>query len=378
MENAICTSETEKPISPTVDELEHWLREEDLDRLASLYRHANALRARVVGNEVHLRGLLEISNHCRRHCRYCGINATRRELRRYRMSPDEIVACAQQAARYGYGTVVMQSGEDPGITADRMANIIRRIKETTPLAVTLSLGERSPEDLLCWRAAGADRYLLRFETSDRALYERIHPPPATGETFGRFALLKVLRQLGYEVGSGVMAGLPGQSCRSLAHDITCFRELDLDMVGVGPYIPHPETPLGRNRPDPLMKEAARNTQLVTCKVLALTRLACPEANLPATTALATLDRRQGYRHGLTCGANVIMPNITPVRYRKLYEIYPSKICMSETPEASRQHALSLLTKLQRSAGQGRGDRIRRGETRTMDTSAHAARAVSAS
>jgi len=359
----------------TIDEIERWLREDDPHRLALLYRRADSLRASVVGEEVHLRGLLEISNHCRRHCRYCGLNTTRRTLPRYRMSPDEIVDCAQRAVQYGYGTVVIQSGEDPEITADWMANIIRRIKETTPLAVTLSLGERTPEELLCWRAAGADRYLLRFETSDRALYERLHPPLANGERSDRFRLLEVLGDLGYEVGSGIMIGLPGQTYQALARDIEWFRNLDLDMVGVGPYIPHPATPLGRDRGQPLMKEATRNTDILTCKVLALTRLACPEANLPATTALATLDRRQGYRHGLTSGGNVIMPNITPVRYRKLYEIYPSKVCMFETPEVSRLNALALLRKLKRSAGQDRGDRIHGARNRAINTARRATRLV---
>src|SRR5512145_3394368 len=226
----------------TIDEIERWLRQDDAARLEELWRQADAVRRQFVGDAVHLRGLIEISNHCVRGCRYCGLHAANDSLVRYRMTADEILACADSAVEFGYGTVVLQAGEDPGIETEWLADIVCRIKRQTQLAVTLSLGERSVDDLICWRQAGADRYLLRFETSDARLYGMIHPSSA-GQP-DRIELLSELRHLGYEVGSGVMVGIPGQSFRSLAEDIDLFGRLDLDMVGIGPFIPNPHTPLG--------------------------------------------------------------------------------------------------------------------------------------
>jgi biotin synthase len=226
------------------DEILRWLKETDEQKLESLWLRADEMRKANVGDAVHLRGLIEISNYCVRQCAYCGLAVTNRKLERYRMTDDEILACVRQAVQLGYGTVVMQSGEDYAITADRIAGLIRQIKQTTPLAVTLSLGERSDEDLALWKAAGADRYLLRFETSDPQLYDRIHPS-LPGRKSDRFEILRQLRTLGYEVGSGVMIGIPGQTYDSLARDIEWFAKLDLDMIGVGPFIAHPDTPLGQ-------------------------------------------------------------------------------------------------------------------------------------
>ena len=210
-----------------------WLHEDDPRRLEELWRAADDTRRRNVGDEVHLRGLIELSNYCVRACGYCGLRAANREIERYRMSADEILECAGKAKEYGYGTVVLQSGEDYGIHADWMADVVTRIKDEVGLAVTLSLGERPDADLELWRAAGADRYLLRFETSDDGLYKLIHPD-LPGRPSDRFAILRTLRRLGYEPGSGIMVGIPGQTWESVADDITAFRDLDLDMIGVGP------------------------------------------------------------------------------------------------------------------------------------------------
>jgi biotin synthase len=305
------------------------LREADPQRLEELWRRADEARQRGVGDEVHLRGLLEISNSCARDCLYCGLRASNRKLTRYRLTDEEILAGARQAAEYGYGTVVLQAGEDYGLGAEALAAVIRRIKALTPLAVTLSLGERPDADLLLWRQAGADRYLLRFETSNRALYQRIHPPLA-GRTSDRPAILRHLRELGYEIGGGVMIGIPGQTYEDLADDLSLFARLDLDMIGVGPFLPHPETPLGAGEASLRAPEGeqAPATELMTYKVVALARLACPRANIPSTTALATLNTSQGRELGLQRGANVVMPNLTPVKYRALYEIYPGKACIT--------------------------------------------------
>ena len=237
---------------------------------------------------------------------------------------------------------------------------MRRVKDETGLAVTLSLGERPDDDLAAWRAAGADRYLLRFETSDDELYRHIHPD-LPGRVSDRLAILRTLQDLGYEAGTGIMVGIPGQTYASIADDIDLFRGMDMDMIGIGPYLPHPSTPLGeeharRSAAGEWPADQAANDELTTCKVLALTRLARPDANLPATTALALVDRAGGRTHGLQRGANVVMPNLTPPEYRVKYEIYPEKAAVHETAEAIDASIQGLLAALGRTVGTGPGGR----------------------
>lgn len=339
------------------NELLAWLREDDSTKLADLWRLADQTRQKYVGGEVHLRGLVEISSHCVRLCGYCGLRAGNRGLQRYRMSDDEVLDCAATAVDFGYGTVVLQAGEDPELTGDRVAELVRKIKAEFPLAVTLSLGERDEWELAAWRAAGADRYLLRFETSNRALFERIHPPRNGRQPVDRMDILTVIRCLGYEVGSGVMIGIPGQSYDDLADDLEWFARLNLDMIGVGPYLRHPDTPLADASRCPELPEGIQvpSTELMTYKVVALTRLMCPRANIPATTALATLNTEYGRELGLVRGANVVMPNLTPTKYRALYEIYPGKACVAETGEACHHCLGRRLQAIGRMPGRGRGD-----------------------
>ena len=326
-------------------------------RLEELWGRADAVRREHAGEEVHLRGLIEISNHCVRRCAYCGINAGNTAIGRYRMTAQEVLAAAGEAARFGYGTVVLQAGEDYGLTREWVGDIVRSIKRETALAVTLSLGERPDEDLAAWREAGADRYLLRFETSNRALYEEIHPDLA-GKRSDRFAMLRRMRGMGYEIGSGAMVGIPGQTYRDSAADIEAFRELDLDMIGIGPYLPHPATPLGEAFGGAGVDGQVPNTELMTYKMVALARIACPAANIPSTTALATLNRAEGRELGLQRGANVVMPNVTPVEYRAMYEIYPAKACVYETGEACNACIKGRIAGIGRKAGTGRGDSAR--------------------
>lgn len=339
----------------TKRELLEWLETEDEGALERLWATADEVRRESVGDQVHLRGLVEISNVCARDCGYCGIRASNGAVRRYRMTAGEIMACAHLAVRFGYGTVVLQAGEDPGIETEWLCEIVRRIKGETQLAVTLSLGERDDSELVAWRRAGADRYLLRFETSNMGLYHRIHPP-LPGEGSDRFAILRRLREIGYEVGSGIMIGVPGQSYDDLANDILLFRKLDLDMIGIGPYIPHPGTPLGGRgeRPSALPGEQVPATELMTCKALALTRITCPLANIPSTTALATIDRARGREHGLSRGANIVMPNLTPREYRQLYEIYPAKAASDENADESDARIRARLLAMGRTPGTGPG------------------------
>jgi biotin synthase len=359
-------SRSAPPLGPgdalTREALEHWLREDDAARLATLWRVADDTRRRYVGDDVHLRGLCEVSNICVRGCTYCGIRGANRGVQRYRMEAGEVLACARLAASFGYGTIVLQAGEDYGITTAWMAGVVRTIKEETALAVTLSLGERPESDLAVWREAGADRYLLRFETSDEALYHQVHPD-LPGRVSDRLRDLETLKSLGYEAGTGIMVGIPGQTHASIADDIDLFRGMDTDMIGIGPYLPHPATPLGvefarRLADGGWPRDQAPNSDLMTTKVLALTRLARPDANLPATTALSLADRAAGRAHGLQRGANVVMPNLTPVEYRQKYEIYPEKAAVHETAEAINASIHELLSGLGRRVGRGPGGRAR--------------------
>lgn len=338
-------------------EILKWLQVTDEVTLEELWKRADAARSEHVGDAVHLRGLIEISNTCRRLCGYCGLRADNVDLTRYRMTTDEIVACAKEGESYGYGTAVLQAGEDPGLDPDEVVTMIQRIKAETKLAVTLSLGEHDDAIYQKWKDAGADRYLLRYETSDPDLFQAIHPPLNNKPSLDRIAILKRLRTMGYEIGSGIMIGIPGQSWELLADEILKFKEIDLDMVGVGPFLPHPATPMGQEGWMPPMdpgENQVPNDELTTRKVVALTRIILPKANLPATSALATINTKSGREHALQGGANVVMPNLTPVDYRKHYEIYPAKACIYETAGECRVCLQGRIRRIGRHVGDGQG------------------------
>ncbi len=305
-------------------EQEHWLSEEELAMLLvdvsveeELAAAADRVRAAYVGNDVHLRGLIEFSNVCRQNCKYCGLRRDNGKIERYRIEAEEILALARKAKGYGYRTVVMQSGEDMYFSAERLSDILREIKQMD-LAITLSIGERSFEEYKLLREAGADRYLLRIETTDEKLYERMDP----GMSFAnRLRCLQNLRTLGYEVGTGSLIGLPGQTIRSLVRDILFFKSIDADMIGIGPFIPNGDTPLAG--------EATGDFHL-TRRMVSLLRLLMPEANIPATTAMETLMPNARVLI-LQSGANVVMPNVTEGDYRRKYALYPGKMCVADTP-----------------------------------------------
>jgi biotin synthase len=338
-------------------DLLEWLHECRPHRLKELYAWADQVRKERVGDAVHLRGLIEVSSHCVRQCMYCGLRQANKQLSRYRMEREEILNSALQAESLGYGTVVLQAGEDDQLTADWIAEIVHWIKRDTRLAVTLSLGERSEDEFKMWRSAGADRYLLRFETSDNNLFRTIHPSRNKAGP-DRIELLQKLKAFGYEIGGGVMVGIPGQSFESLAQDIRTFCALNLDMIGIGPYIAHAGTPLGSGELRPPIEnvEQAPNNEEMVYKMIALTRISCPEANIPSTTALATINRTEGRKLGLMAGANVVMPNLTPEKYRRLYEIYPAKACIEESPSDCNQCLRGQIHSLGRFAGRGEGGR----------------------
>nr|WP_242868775.1 [FeFe] hydrogenase H-cluster radical SAM maturase HydE [Desulfotomaculum copahuensis] len=307
----------------------------------ALFAAADLVRGRNLGGEVHLRGIIEFSNCCVNNCRYCGLRRDNGKVARYRLEPAEILAAAREAAALGVQTIVLQSGEDPCYTADMLAGIIQRLKEELAVAVTLSVGDRSKDDYRLLRRAGADRYLLKHETAAPGLFARLRP----GTTLtGRLKHLHWLKELGYQVGSGNMVGLPGQTLSILAEDIMLLKELGVEMAGIGPFIPHPDTPLAGHPAGDLD---------LTLKALAVTRLLLPQTHLPATTALGSIHP-DGRRRGLLCGANVIMPNVTPLAYRARYQIYPGKTGLHTPPLESVNAAKTLIQSLDRQVGAGYG------------------------
>lgn len=331
----------EQSHSLTRDELIALLRCDD-ETARKLFAAADRVRAAFVGDDVQLRGLIEFSNYCRNDCLYCGIRRGNRQAQRYRLDPEIIIAHAAAAAKLGFKTVVMQSGEDVFYTVDRMTRIIRAIKDMD-MAVTLSIGEKSYEEYKAYRDAGADRYLLRIETTDRDLYHRLDPDMSWDN---RRRCLVDLKRLGYELGSGSMVGLPDQSVESVADDILFFKEIGVDMAGIGPFIPHEQTPLAN---------AKGREFVLSLKTMALTRLLLPDINIPATTAMETLNPN-GRIIALQSGANVVMPNVTTGEYRKMYELYPGKICVNDTPVHCRTCIESKIRAIGRSIGTGKGFR----------------------
>ena len=325
----------------------HSLSEEELLHLLSdtqaapiLFAAADRVRKKYVGDEVHLRALIEFTNICKNQCLYCGLQAQNKCISRYRLSSQEILSLAEKAGQYGYKTVVLQGGEDPFFTTDVLVPILRQIK-ALGLAITLSIGERTTEDYRALKQAGADRFLLRIETTDKELYEKYNP----GMSFeNRLRCLQDLKELGYEVGTGILVGLPGQTLRSIAKDILFFKKLGADMIGLGPFIPNPDTPL-KNAPQPVLEPAL--------KVMALTRLLLPDINIPATTAMETIETN-GRLRALQSGANVVMPNITEGEARSNYALYPGKACAGENPSKCRHCLEAKLQSIGRSVSTGYG------------------------
>ena len=287
-----------------------------------LFSLADNVRKKYVGDEVHLRGLIEFSNICKCNCKYCGLRCENKNVERYRLSKDKIISLAQNASKLGYKTIVMQSGEDSYFSRNVLCEIIEEIKNLD-VVLTLSIGERSFEDYKAFREAGVDRYLIRIETTDKNLYKQMHP---NMDFDNRVRCLNDLKILGYEVGTGCLVGLPGQTIESLADDILFFKEIDADMVGIGPFISHPDTPL---------KDCENGNFTLALKVMALTRILLKNVNIPATTAMETLNPN-GRIIALQSGANVVMPNVTEQEYRPKYEIYPDKVCINEAPSHCRK------------------------------------------
>lgn len=306
---------------PTDRELsdDEWrfLIEGDYDR-QRLFDRADRTRRQYYGTDVYIRGLIEISSFCKNDCLYCGIRRSNAGARRYRLSRQEIYACCAQGYELGFRTFVLQGGEDAYHTTEWVEAVVSAIKETYPdCAVTLSLGERPREDYEVWYKAGADRYLLRHETASRPHYEKLHPPEQKLEH--RMECLRNLRRIGYQTGAGFMVGSPFQETDDLIADMRFLREFQPQMVGIGPFIPHHDTPFSASPSGTLEK---------TLTMVALTRLTLPHALIPATTALGTIHPK-GRELGLKAGANVVMPNLSPAAVRGRYSLYDNKLCTGE-------------------------------------------------
>lgn len=279
---------------------------------------AVAARKRIYGNAVFVRGLIEISNICKNDCFYCGIRRSNRNCQRYRLSGAEILDCCAEGEKLGFKTFVLQGGEDGYFSDEVLAELIKEIKKRhIGCAVTLSLGERSRESYEILKNAGADRYLLRHETADKAHYERLHPRGMSFEN--RMECLENLKELGFQTGCGFMVGSPYQAAETLAKDLKFIEEFSPDMCGIGPFIPHKDTSFAN---------VAAGTLEMTCYLLSVIRLIKPNILLPATTALGTIHPK-GREMGILAGANVVMPNLSPLSVRKKYELYDGKICTGE-------------------------------------------------
>ncbi len=291
---------------------------DDADVRERLRTEAVRLRKKYYGDKVFTRGLIEFTNYCKNDCYYCGIRRGNRNAQRYRLTKEEILECCREGYSLGFRTFVLQGGEDPYYTDERMTEIIRSIKEEYPdCALTLSIGEKPYESYRKFREAGADRYLLRHETADEAHYGMLHPESMRLET--RKKCLYDLKSLGYQVGAGFMVGSPGQTPETLAEDMLFLKELQPHMVGIGPFLPHHETKFSEEKAGSVDQ---------TLFLLSVIRILLPKVLLPATTALGTADPR-GREKGMEAGANVVMPNLSPISHRKQYELYDNKICTGD-------------------------------------------------
>jgi biotin synthase len=307
---------------------EKMLRLFALEDSAALFEEAYKMKIKHVGNHVYLRGLLEISNYCAKDCFYCGIRKSNSNVNRYTMQKDEVLSAANWAYQQGYGSIVLQAGERTDSNfVDFVEVLLKDIKKNSngELGITLSLGEQDEATYKKWFLAGAHRYLLRIETTNETLYKKLHP--LNHDFSNRLNCLNVLRKIGYQVGTGVMIGLPEQTHEDLVNDILFFKRENIDMIGMGPYLLHQDTPLAKKVTD---FNVEKQLQL-TLKMIALTRLYCEDINIASTTALQTLHP-QGRELGLKAGANILMPNIGSTKYRNLYALYDNKPCLEDTAE----------------------------------------------
>lgn len=313
------------------------------------YLRENAVKIRqaIYGNSVYVRGLIEISNICKNNCLYCGIRGGNRNCQRYRLTPKEIMQCCVEGYDLGFRTFVLQGGEDGFYCDDILCHLIENIKKVFPdCAVTLSLGERSRESYQKLYDAGADRYLLRHETADRELYSKLHPPEMSFDN--RMECLENLKDIGYQVGCGFMVGAPYQTAWHIAKDLKFIEEFKPDMCGIGPFIPHRDT---------VFKNENAGSADLTCYLLSIVRLIHPNVLLPATTALGTV-KDDGRERGILSGANVVMPNLSPLSVRKKYALYDNKISTGAEGAEQRKELEKRMAKIGYEVVTSRGDVVK--------------------
>lgn len=320
---------------------------EDSETVSYLAERARYVREKIYGKEVYLRGLIEFTNYCKNNCKYCGIRCGNKNAERYRLSKEEILSCCDIGYELGFRTFVLQGGEDPYFNDDRMVDIVSAMRKNHPdCAITLSIGEREKESYQKLFDAGANRYLLRHETADKAHYEYLHPKEMSYDH--RMQCLRDLKEIGYQVGCGMMVGSPGQKTEHYIKDLRFMQEFKPEMVGIGPFIPHHDTEYAGEK---------AGTVEMTLKLLSIIRLILPEVLLPATTALGTIDPT-GREKGILAGANVVMPNLSPGNVREKYLLYDNKICTGdEAAECIRCMSLRV-SKVGYTVVQSRGDHIK--------------------
>lgn len=309
-----------------------------------LYSISRAIADKLFGNRIYVRGLIEFTNYCKNDCFYCGIRISNKSQERYRLSKDEIMSCCHKGYELGFRTFVLQGGEDSWYNNDRMLDIIASIRNIyADCAITLSLGEKTYEQYEKYFKAGANRYLLRHETADNEHYAKLHPALLSPQN--RKKCLADLKKIGYQVGTGFMVGSPYQTLENIAEDLLFINELQPQMVGIGPFVPHRETPF---------KSCSAGTLELTLTLIAILRLMIPNALIPSTTALGTIDK-DGREKGILAGANVVMPNLSPVGVRKKYMLYDNKICTGEEAAECRMCLRNRMEKIGFELAVDRGD-----------------------
>ncbi len=320
---------------------------EDSEAIAYLAERARVVREKIYGKEVYLRGLIEFTNYCKNNCKYCGIRCGNKNAERYRLSKEEILSCCDIGYELGFRTFVLQGGEDPYFNDDRMVDIVSAMRKNHPdCAITLSIGEREKESYQKLFDAGANRYLLRHETADKAHYEYLHPKEMSYDH--RMQCLRDLKEIGYQVGCGMMVGSPGQKTEHYIKDLRFMQEFKPEMVGIGPFIPHHDTEYAGEK---------AGTVEMTLKLLSIIRLILPEVLLPATTALGTIDPT-GREKGILAGANVVMPNLSPGNVREKYLLYDNKICTGDEAAECIRCMAQRVSKVGYTVVQSRGDHIK--------------------
>jgi biotin synthase len=334
----------EKEHSLTLEEYQFLIDNRSDEAADILAKKADRVRREIYGNDVFIRGLIEITNICKNDCLYCGIRKSNRNCQRYRLTKDEILECCDEGYRLGFRTFVMQGGEDGYFNDDVLCDIVKTIKEKYPdCAVTLSMGEKTYDSYRRLYDAGADRYLLRHETADSEHYSRLHPENLTLEN--RLECLKSLKKIGFQTGCGFMVGSPYQTSAMLAKDLKFIETFKPDMCGIGPFVPHKDTPF---------KDEKRGSAELTCYLLSIIRLIHPPVLLPATTALGTIDEN-GREKGILAGANVVMPNLSPTSVRKKYELYDNKLSDGDESAQSKDNLSKRIEKIGYRIVTARGD-----------------------